>query len=116
VLFMWVTSPLLEESFQVIRAWGFEYKTSMVWDKVAHNVGNYVSVRHEFLLIATRGTAPKVPRLVDSVYEEERTEHSRKPAYFRQLIDELYPEGKRVELFARGSLPDGWDAWGNEAE
>jgi len=115
VLFMWATSPLLQESFDIIKAWGFEYKTSMVWDKVAHNVGNYVSVRHEFLLICTRGVTPKVPKLVDSVYTEERTEHSRKPKYFRDLIDELYPDGKRVELFARGELPDNWDAWGNEA-
>ena len=115
LLFMWVTSPLLEESFSVIRAWGFEYKTSMVWDKVKHNVGNYVSVRHEFLLIAARGTAPKPEQLVDSVYEEERTEHSRKPEYFRDFIDKIYPSGSRIELFARGELPEHWDSWGNEA-
>jgi len=93
----------------------------MVWDKVKHNVGNYVSVRHEFLLICARGTPPKVPKLVDSVYEEERTEHSRKPVYFRNLIDDLYPPDKtadrnnRVELFVRGDLPPWWDGWGNEA-
>ncbi len=116
VLFMWVTSPLLEEPYEVIKAWGFQYKTSMVWDKVKHNVGNYVSVRHELLLICARGTIPKVPRLVDSVYEEERTEHSVKPTYFRDLIDELYPDGKRIELFARGELPAHWDSWGNETD
>ena len=49
VLFMWVTSPLLEDSFKVINAWGFKYKSSFVWDKVAHNMGHYNSVRHEFL-------------------------------------------------------------------
>jgi N6-adenosine-specific RNA methylase IME4 len=114
-LFLWVTSPLLEESFQVINAWGFKYKTSMVWDKVKHNVGHYVSVRHEFLLICTRGTMPHISKLVDSVYSEERTEHSKKPEYFRTWIKQVYPEGKRVELFARGELPEGWDAWGNEA-
>jgi len=114
VLFVWVTSPLLEECFQVIRAWGFQYKTSMVWDKVAHNVGNYVSVRHELLLICTRGSyAPRVRKLHDSVYVEERTEHSAKPEWFRQVIDEIYPTGKRIELFARKHI-DGWDVWGNE--
>jgi N6-adenosine-specific RNA methylase IME4 len=113
ILFMWVTSPTLEEAFEVINAWGFDYKASMVWDKVAHNVGNYVSVRHEMLLICKRGQPPKVPKLVDSVYEEERTEHSRKPAYFRELIDELYPDGKRIELFAR-EVSEGWECWGNE--
>lgn len=114
VLFMWTTSPLLEESFQVINAWGFKYKTSMVWDKVKHNVGHYVSVRHELLLIATKGSPAKVPRLADSVHEEPRTTHSKKPQYFADLIVELYPAASRVELFRRGDAPDGWNIWGNE--
>jgi len=115
VLWLWCTSPMLEEALRLVSAWGFKYKAMMVWDKVAHNVGHYVSVRHELLLIATRGQPPKVPKLVDSVYTEERTEHSRKPSYFRDLIDELYPEGKRIELFCRGRAKEGWDAWGDEA-
>ena len=114
VMFFWVTSPLLEECFPVIKAWGFKYKTSMVWDKVKHNVGNYVSVRHELLLICTKGSCtPDVKKLDDSVYSEERTEHSKKPKYFRDLIDKIYTEGNRIELFARDENP-GWDKWGNE--
>lgn len=116
VLFLWVTSPLLEEAFDVIRAWGFKYKTSMVWDKVRHNVGNYVSVRHELLLICTRGACtPDNRKLHDSVQVIERTGHSQKPEEFRAIIDEIYPYGQRIELFRRGSAPDGWDVWGNEA-
>jgi N6-adenosine-specific RNA methylase IME4 len=115
ILFLWCTSPTLEEALTVIKAWGFKYKAQMVWDKVAHNVGNYVSVRHEILLIAKKGQPPKVPKLVDSVYTEERTEHSKKPEYFRNLIDELYPNGKRIEFFCRGSAKDGWDVFGDEA-
>ena len=114
ILFLWVTSPLLEESFQVINAWGFDYKTSMVWDKMLHNVGHDVSVRHEFLLICKRGQPPKPLHLVDSVYSEERTQHSKKPVYFRQHIEREYPDTKRIELFLRGDIPEGWDAWGNE--
>ena len=114
VLFMWCTSPTLEEALQVVKAWGFKYKASMIWDKVAHNVGHYVSIRHEILLIATKGQTPKVPKLVDSVYVEERGDHSRKPEYFRKLIRELYPDGKRLELFCRGEAAEGWEAWGNE--
>ena len=113
VLWLWVTSPLLEEAFDVIKAWGFKYKTSMVWDKQKHNVGHYVSVRHELLLICTKGTPPKVPKLVDSVVSIPRGEHSAKPSEFRDLIKELYPKGRRVELFARESHT-GWKAWGNE--
>lgn len=115
VLFIWVTSPLLEDVFKVIHAWGFRYKSSFVWDKVAHNMGHYNSVRHEFLLICTKGSCtPDVQRLFDSVVSIERTEHSRKPKEFRDMIDTLYPYGNRLEMFAR-EAPDGWDVWGNMA-
>jgi len=115
VLFLWVTSPLLEECFPVIRAWGFRYKTSFVWDKVRHNYGHYNSVRHELLLICTRGSCtPDNVQLFDSVQTIERSDrHSEKPAEFRTIIETLYPHGKRIELFARGKY-DGWDGWGNE--
>lgn len=115
VLFLWVTSPLLKDCFQIIEAWGFEYKTSFVWDKVKHNMGHYNSVRHEFLLVCTRGRCvPDVPTLIDSVQTIERSDkHSEKPEEFRSMIDLLYPSGKRIELFSRTSAK-GWDAWGNE--
>lgn len=114
VLFLWVTSPILEESFQVVKAWGFEYKSSFVWDKVKHVMGHYNSVRHEILLVCTRGSCqPDVQKLFDSVYTEERTEHSAKPEYFRNVIDTIYQDGPRIELFAR-SEHDGWEVWGND--
>ena len=115
VLFLWVTSPMLEDAFQVIHAWGFSYKSSFIWDKVAHNMGHYNSVRHEFLLISTKGSCtPDVPKLLDSVVSIERTEHSVKPREFRDMIDMLYPVGERLEMFAREAYP-GWDVWGNMA-
>lgn len=116
VLFMWVTSPLLEDSFKVISAWGFEYKTSFVWDKIKHNFGHYNSVRHEFLLVCTRGSCtPDNLKLFDSVQSVERSEkHSEKPEEFRAIIDTLYTHGNKIELFARVEK-DGWDCWGNEA-
>ena len=115
VLFMWTTSPKLEQAFQVIKAWGFKYKTSFVWDKIKHNFGYYNSVRHEFLLIAGRGSStPDVKELHDSVISIERSnKHSEKPEYFRELIDKLYPSGNRIELFARNKV-DGWETWGAE--
>lgn len=117
VLFLWATSPLLEEAFKIIRAWGFKYKASFVWDKIKHNMGHYNSVRHEFLLIATRGSCtPDVKRLFDSVQSIERTDrHSEKPGEFRAIIDALYTRGARIELFARGAA-EGWSRWGNEAD
>lgn len=117
VLFLWTTSPLLEDAFKVIRAWGFQYKTSFVWDKVRHNFGHYNSVRHEFLLVCTRGSCtPDHLKLFDSVQEIERTDtHSEKPEQFRAIIETLYTEGKRIELFARKDH-NGWDTWGNEPD
>ena len=116
VLFLWVTSPMLENAFTIIKSWGFQYKTSFVWDKVGHNFGHYNSARHEFLLICTRGSCtPDSKQLLDSVVELKKTStHSQKPEEFRAIIDLLYTSGPRIELFARTRPPKPWKAWGNE--
>lgn len=116
VLFLWVTSPLLEECFKVINAWGFKYKASFVWDKIKHNMGHYNSVRHEFLLICTKGTClPDNRKLFDSVISIERTEHSTKPEEFRKIIETLYTYGNKIELFARKKTKN-WDVWGDDEQ
>ena len=115
VLFLWTTSPMLEDAFKVINSWGFKYKSSFIWDKISHAMGHYNSVRHEFLLVCVRGNCtPDVAKLFDSVVSIERSEHSRKPAKFREIIDTIYPIGERLEMFAR-EAPEGWDVWGNMA-
>lgn len=114
VLFLWVTSPILRESFDIIDAWGFTYKTSFIWDKIKHNMGHYNSVRHELLLICTKGSCmPDVKKLFDSVQSIERTKHSEKPEYFREIIDTIYTKGSRIELFARKNVKD-WEVYSNE--
>lgn len=115
VLFMWVTSPKLFDAHKIITAWGFDYKTSFIWDKVKHVMGHYNSVRHEILLVCVRGSFPKQSdTLHDSVITIERSdEHSEKPQYFRELIETMYPKSKKIELFARQKI-EGWDSWGNE--
>lgn len=115
VLFMWSTAPMLRDAMQVLEAWGFSYKAQFVWDKVRHNFGHYNSVRHELLLICTRGSCtPENPQQIDSVVVEERAQrHSEKPETFRQIIEDLYPSAKKVELFAR-QVADGWACWGND--
>jgi N6-adenosine-specific RNA methylase IME4 len=116
VLFLWSTSPHLPEALEVAKAWGFTYKTTFIWDKVKHNMGHYNSVRHEILLVCTKGSGtPDVKKLFDSVVSIERTEHSRKPEYFREIIETIYTHGNKIELFAR-SAPEGWDVFGNQAE
>lgn len=112
-LFIWVTSPKLDQVWPVIAAWGFEYKTSFIWDKVKHNYGYYNSVRHELLLVAGRGrSTPEVARLFDSVQVVERVGHSEKPEVFREIIETLYPSARKIELFARRPAA-GWDTWGD---
>ena len=112
VLFLWTTVPMTEDAYKVARAWGFVAKTEFVWDKIKHNMGHYNSVRHEKLLVCTRGSClPDVKKLIDSVQSIERGEHSEKPEEFRQIIDTIYPQGPRIELFARKKAP-GWKTWG----
>ena len=114
VLFLWVTSPMLQDAFKVIEAWGFKYKTSFVWDKIKHNMGHYSSVRHEFLLLAIRGSYPLHNlKLYDSVYSEDRTEHSKKPQFYYQMIEDIYCNAKKIELFSREKR-EGWYSYGNQ--
>jgi N6-adenosine-specific RNA methylase IME4 len=115
ILFMWTTSPKLEESFAVIDAWGFRYRTCAIWDKQWIGPGYYFRQRHELLLVATKGNLP-VPlpsNRPDSVFTERRTAHSKKPKIAYQLIERMYPELPKLELFAR-SAREGWTVWGNE--
>lgn len=115
VLFMWVTSPLLAECWPVIESWGFKYKASFIWDKVRHNFGHYNSVRHELLLVCTRGSClPDGESNSDSVVSIERNaRHSEKPGEFIDLIESMYRTGKKIELFSR-KRREGWESWGNE--
>jgi N6-adenosine-specific RNA methylase IME4 len=118
VLFMWVTNPLLEDGLQVVRSWGFKYKTNIVWDKPQVNRGKsgfYVQGHHEILLIATKGSCLPV-WLPSSRGELSPGEHSAKPDAFRDIIERMYPDYNYLELFARNQPPrDNWEFWGNEA-
>ena len=117
VLFMWTTAPHLRESFDVLVAWGFEYKTNIVWMKDKIGLGYFVRNQHELLLVATRGDmpSPSPANRPPSVISAPRREHSRKPDEAYALIERMYPELPRIELFARQTRP-GWARWGNEVE
>jgi N6-adenosine-specific RNA methylase IME4 len=112
-LLMWATSPLLKDSFQVIESWGFEYKASFVWVKDrAPGIGWYVNTKHELLLIAVKGQAVPSEK-VDSVISGSVGRHSKKPDNVYGLIEQMYPNGKFIELFAREER-DGWAVFGNQ--
>ena len=118
ILFLWATSPKLPDALEVLRAWGFTYKTSAVWIKhrTGAGMGYYVRVDHELLLIGTRGkiNPPHTDRRLSSVIEAAKGKHSEKPEEVRQMIEFMYPDAQRIELFARTERP-GWSVWGNEA-
>ena len=115
VLFLWATSPKLPEALATIKAWGFVYKTCAIWDKEIIGMGYYFRQRHELLLVATKGriSAPDPSARPPSIFCERRGKHSSKPEIAYLIIEKMYPELQKVELFSR-SPRIGWTAWGNE--
>jgi N6-adenosine-specific RNA methylase IME4 len=116
-LYLWATMPKLAEAMQVIEAWGFSYRTGVVWVKDRIGAGYYFRQRHELLLFAVRGQmpTPSTANRPDSVLDVPRTAHSEKPVEAYGLIERMYPSLPKIELFARTSRA-GWASWGNQAE
>lgn len=123
VLFMWVTMPKLNECFDIIQAWGFEYKTcAFTWvkrNKVSPTwfmgMGRWTRANAEICLLAVKGKPQRVSASVMQVIDTPIERHSKKPDVVRDRIVELLGDLPRVELFAREKA-SGWDAWGNEIE
>lgn len=116
VLFLCATAPMLPHALEVMTAWGFTYRTHVVWVKDRIGTGYWVRNQHELLLIGVRGEVP-APAPGDqpvSVTFAPVTRHSSKPATFVEMIERMFPNVPRIELFARGRRL-GWDVWGNEA-
>lgn len=122
ILFLWATFPKIKEALDVIKAWGFEYKTvGFTWIKKNKNGGNFFGVgwytksNAEVCLIGVKGKAPKISNSISSIIETVRERHSKKPNIVRDKIVEFCGDIPRIELFAREQTP-GWDVWGNEVE
>ncbi|MDE4595930.1 MT-A70 family methyltransferase [Sinorhizobium meliloti] len=125
LLFLWVTANRLDDGIDVLRAWGFDYVTCLVWDKSRIGMGRWVRDRHELLLLGKRGNFPApIPGTQSaSVHAEVRGEHSAKPVYFAEMIERLYPDLPKLELFQRREslvagdvrLNGNWTFWGNQA-
>lgn len=115
-LHLWTTNSFVEAAFKVIRAWGFEYKSCLVWTKPTIGMGNYWRVSHEFLLFGIRGRLPFARNDIRSWVLAPRTRHSRKPFRFRELIEQVSP-GPYLELYGREEQPNtGWTVYGNQVE
>lgn len=115
-LHLWTTNAFLIEAFDVIRAWGFRYKSCLVWVKPQLGMGNYWRVSHEYLLLGVRGSLPFRDRTLRSWLLARRTIHSRKPFAFRELIERVSP-GPYLELYGREEQPlTEWTVYGNQVE
>ncbi len=114
LLFMWVTNPHLAQGIELGKAWGFEYRTvAFIWDKMAHNPGQYTMSYCELCLVFKRGRIPKPrgARNIKQLIHVQRTKHSEKPLEVMSGIEKMFPTQSRIELFARHN-PDAWDIWG----
>ena len=90
-LHLWTTNAFLRDAFEVIEAWGFQYKSCLVWVKPQLGMGNYWRVSHEFLLLGVRGSSPFTDKTRRSWVLNRRTRHSKKPFVFRELIEQVSP-------------------------
>lgn len=122
-LLMWAVLPEFPGALEVIKAWGFEYKTvAFVWIKQNRSgkglfwgMGYWTRANAEVCLLATRGKPRRRAKGVHQVVMSPVRDHSRKPDEVRTRIQQLL-SGPYIELFARGKARPGWTAWGNEAE
>lgn len=123
-LYLWVPNALLADGLQVMQAWGFDYKSNIVWHKIrkdggsdGRGVGFYFRNVTELLLFGVRGKGARTlspARSQVNMIQSRKREHSRKPDEQYELIEACSP-GPYLELFARGTRP-GWTYWGNQAD
>lgn len=113
VLFLWVPASLIPDGLAVVKGWGFDYKTQLIWKKdKAPGMGWWVNTKHEVLFIASKGEELHPALKYDSVFEAPVGKHSKKPEKVYEMIEAMYT-GPYIELFARNKRV-GWSSWGNE--
>jgi N6-adenosine-specific RNA methylase IME4 len=123
ILFLWAIYPCLQEAFEVIKAWGFNYKTvAFTWVKrnkkaPTHfiGMGNWTRANAEICLLATKGKPKRISKSVRQIIDTPIKHHSQKPTEARERIVELMGDLPRIELFAREKT-QGWDVYGNEVQ
>lgn len=123
-LYLWVPNALLPEGMAVLMAWGFQYKSNLIWHKIrkdggpdGRGVGFYFRNVTEMVLFGVKGKNARTlapGRSQVNFLKTQKREHSRKPDEFYNIVESCSP-GPYLEMFARGSRP-GWSTWGNQAE
>ena len=118
LMFMWTSSPHLDQAIDLGKGWGFDYSTvGFVWDKTVPQPGFYTMSQVELCLVFKKGKipTPRGARNIRQFLSEKRREHSRKPDEIRNRIEEMFPDQSKLEMFAR-TAPEGWDVFGNETD
>jgi N6-adenosine-specific RNA methylase IME4 len=118
VLFLWATVPMLPQALQVMSAWGFTYRSHLIWKKDRIATGYWFRNAHELLLVGSKGNipAPAIGTQWASIVEAPVTRHSAKPERFLEMIEQYFPTLPKIELNRRGLRRQGWDGWGNESD
>lgn len=122
-LYLWVPNAMLPDGLEVLKAWGFEYKTNLIWEKVrkdgnpdGRGVGFYFRNVTEMILFGVKGNNNRTlepARSQVNLLRSMKREHSRKPDEFVSIVESCSP-GPYLEMFARG-YREGWTLWGNQA-
>jgi N6-adenosine-specific RNA methylase IME4 len=110
VLFLWTTHAFLEDSFLLVRQWGFQYKATLVWDKVKMGIGRTVRMQLEFCLLAIKGNPIIQGSSERDLIVESRREHSRKPEAFYEMVERMCI-GNKLDFFSRQNRSN-WDHYG----
>lgn len=125
-LYLWTTAGHLPDAFAVMAAWGFEYKTYLVWVKPQMGMGNYFRVSTELVLFGVKGGMRTQHRGIKNYFEARRAKHSAKPQAFHDIVEQASP-GPYLELFSRCTADEmlhgcqcskcrlGWSVWGNQS-
>ena len=122
-LYLWVPNALLSEGLEVMKSWGFKYKTNLIWYKIRKDggpdrrgVGFYFRNVTEIVLFGVKGSMRTLQkgRSQENIILERKREHSRKPDGLYKIIEEC-SEGDYIELFARQQI-QGWEQWGNDTK
>ena len=117
LLLLWTTVPLRHRADEIVRAWGFRSVSELTWPKGRIGTGYWARNAHEPCIIAKRGRfkCPRPALFPTSIIPGSRREHSRKPEWVQDTIDERLPDASKLELFGRRPRA-GWTVWGNDTE
>jgi N6-adenosine-specific RNA methylase IME4 len=122
LLLLWATQAQLDQALDVMRSWGFAFKSCGAWAKQsptgaswAFGTGYWLRSAAEFFLIGTRGKPKSESRSERNLIVAPVREHSRKPDQAYEMLERMFPAQRRCELFARHERP-GWSQWGAEIQ